>query len=320
MTGTPATNLNREKIQQLLSRIGVESMEDVNQNIEAVEYNWQKSHYFTNEQLKRLVSRANICATEISGRFSNLYQSEFETRAVSVSQHFADELHRETSVDDYCLAFGTENQPPCGYVNMPSRTAVAWASQLLGSLEIEEDPSANLSQLEESLVLDVASLLIGAFFRSYIGLSLHPIGGIVRSKVPLEFQSTDELCKITVSITEVDSKKTSQAQLCIFCDKLKSIVSTSSQTDEQFSAEDLSRALRNHLNQMPLSVTARLASVELSFEDVMGLEVNDILLLNKGGDEHIEVIVEDRRLFSGMCAKSAGRYAVVITERIGGTT
>ena len=114
MTSTTATNLNPEKIRQLLAGVGVESMEDARQNIEAVEYNWQKSHYFTNDQLKRLTSRANICAAEVSAKFDTLYQSEFETRAASVSQHFADELHRQTSVDDYCLAFGTEQTPPCG--------------------------------------------------------------------------------------------------------------------------------------------------------------------------------------------------------------
>ncbi len=315
MTSTTATNLGPEKIRQLLASVGVESMEDARQNIEAVEYNWQKSHYFTNDQLKRLASRANICAAEVSGKFDTLYQSEFETRAASVSQHFADELHRQTSVDDYCLAFGTEHTLPYGYINMPSKTAVRWATQLLGSSENEEEPNANLSQLEESLLLDVAAVLVGAFFKSYIGRTLQPTGGIVRSKVPIVLQNIDELCKITINLKEVESKKSSEAHLCIFCEKLKSIVSTSTQADEDVSANDISNAMLKNLHQMSLSVTAQLASVELTFRDVMGLEVNDILMLNKGADEPIEVIVEDRPLFHGRVAKSAGRYAVVITQR-----
>jgi len=315
MTTTTAPNLNPERIRQLLAGVGVESMEDARQNIEAVEYNWQKSHYFTNEQLKRLASRANICAAEISGKFNNLYQSKFETKAAALSQHFADELHRQTSVDDYCLAFGIENELPCGYINMPAKTAVAWATKLLGSAQNEQEANPNLSQLEESLLLDVASVLVGTFFKSYIGLTLHLTTGIVRSKVPLELQNIDELCNITINIKEVDSQNNAQAHLCIFCEKLKSIVSTSTQADEDCIANDISKTMLNHLRQMPLAVTACLTSVELTFSDVMNLQVDDILLLNKGAGEPIEVIVEDRTFFNGRCAKSAGRYAVIITEK-----
>ncbi|MBA7704125.1 hypothetical protein ES703_112925 [subsurface metagenome] len=69
---------------------------------------------------------------------------------------------------------------------------------------------------------------------------------------------------------------------------------------------------------MSVFVTAQLASTVLTFDEMMSLQVDDILLLDKAIDKPAEVMVNDQMAFSGRPAKSAGRYAVVITERIGG--
>jgi flagellar motor switch protein FliM len=47
----------------------------------------------------------------------------------------------------------------------------------------------------------------------------------------------------------------------------------------------------------------------------MGLRPGDILLLDKKVDEPVELIIQGQTFFRGRPAKSAGRYAVVITEQ-----
>ncbi len=66
---------------------------------------------------------------------------------------------------------------------------------------------------------------------------------------------------------------------------------------------------------LSVSVTAQLASTVLTFEEIMGLGVDDILLLDKRTNEPVELIVKGRTVFRGRPAKSDGRYAVVITEK-----
>jgi flagellar motor switch/type III secretory pathway protein FliN len=68
------------------------------------------------------------------------------------------------------------------------------------------------------------------------------------------------------------------------------------------------------MQQIPVPITVQLASAAIGFEEIISLQVDDILLLDKKVDEPVELIVEGKRFLRGRPAKSAGRYAVVITE------
>ena len=57
MSSAEIRNLSREKIQQIIAAIGVESEEDTKYNIDAYEYNWNQPRSFDKEQLKLLVDR-----------------------------------------------------------------------------------------------------------------------------------------------------------------------------------------------------------------------------------------------------------------------
>ena len=69
-----------------------------------------------------------------------------------------------------------------------------------------------------------------------------------------------------------------------------------------------------HLQQMPVTVPARLASTTLTFQEVLDLGPGDILLLDKPVDGPAELIIDGRTVFRGRPAQSQGRYAVVILE------
>ncbi len=79
--------------------------------------------------------------------------------------------------------------------------------------------------------------------------------------------------------------------------------------------DELSRLLMEHVHQMPVSVTARLASTRLSFEEVLDLASGDVLLIDKPLDEPVELIINNQTVFRGRPAQSTGQYAVFITER-----
>jgi flagellar motor switch protein FliM len=65
---------------------------------------------------------------------------------------------------------------------------------------------------------------------------------------------------------------------------------------------------------MPVFITGKLASAVLTFEEIMDLQPDDILLLDKKVDQPAELIVGDRTVYYGSPAKSAGKYAVAITN------
>jgi len=316
MSSAINNNLSRKKLQQLLAAIGSRPTEDTTQ-IETTEYDWHQPHYFSSSQLSKLDDFAEKTAVMIAKKFTDLCHSNFNVTIASTMQHFANELLGQTSESkkyDYHLAFGSDPNQPCGIVSIPSQTATILVTQLLGDSESEQDSNKALSQLEEALLLDLASAIVEIFSGSYDNYDFRPTGNIVKGQLPLELQGTEELCKFTFNVKKADSENTSETELLIFCETLDPIAGKTAQAADGFSAEDISKAILDRLQEMSVSVTAQLGSAMLAFEELMSLQVNDILLLDKGIDEPIELIAEGRTLFHGQAAKSAGKYAVVITE------
>ncbi len=308
-----ANNLSNEKIKQLLSAVGSGPMEDTT-GIEATEYNWNQPHYFDTKQYK-LDNFTKKVAKAMTVKFADFCHSEFDVTVVSTKQHFAAEFvgqAMESGQNDYYLAFGTDQEHPCGLISIPIKTAFIWATQLLGDPELEENSGRDLSQLEESLLLDLLSALIEAFSQNI--WDFQPAKNIVRGLFPFELKGTEELCEITLDIKKKNQESGSEAYILILGSKLESVVGKAAETVGGFSAEDISKAILGHMQQIPICITAQLASTVLTLEEIMSLEVGDILLLDKKVNESIELVVSGQTAFRGRPAKSEGKHAVLITE------
>ncbi len=316
MSSRDTNNLSKEKIQQLLAAVGAKPTEDAEQ-IETTDYNWHEPHCFNSEQLGRLESFTRKVALKAAEKLAGSHNSKFDVTVVSTTQHFADELLDQLSGNeqgDYYIPFGVNQERLSGLVGIPDQTAFIWATQLLGDSKPEEDSKKDLSQLEESLLLDLASGLVDAFSSPYSTCEFRPAGSIIKGQWPLDLQGTDELCKISFEAKKADSEDSSGAYFLITCEKLLPIVTKAAQGAGDFSDEDISNAILEHLNEMRVSAMAQLASTVLTFEEMMNLQVDDILLLDRRIDEPVELIVDDLTICYGWPSKSSGQYALVITE------
>ncbi|MHC4531360.1 MAG: FliM/FliN family flagellar motor switch protein [Planctomycetota bacterium] len=308
--------MSREKIQQILASIGSQVV-DENDKVEAAEYNWLQPHCFSSKQLKKLDSFTEKALQGCAEKFAQLYNNDFNVTITSTTQHFAYEFAApEKAQNDYYLTIDTEGQT-FGLVGIPSQTAIIWATQLLGDSKAAEDTDRDLSQLEQSLLFDIASGIIKALSDSYDNYDLHPAGEVVRGQQYIELKGTEELCKITFSVKEADSENASEAYFLILCDKLKPVVGQNVQAGKDSSSETIAKAMLGHVHRFPVSVTAQLASTVLTFEEIMSLQVDDVLLLDKGVKEPAELIVEGQTIFRGQPVKADNNHAVVITELCG---
>jgi flagellar motor switch protein FliM len=316
MSDASANSLSREKIQQLLAAVGSGPKEDTTQT-EAAEYDWRQPHYFSSAQLKRLDDLTKEAAKEMAEKFAKFCNNEFDVTVVSTTEHFAAQLRAgdlERKRANYYLPFGSAPDHPDGLISIPAQTAFVWATQLLGDSESEEDSGRDLSKLEESLLLDIASALLDAFSSSCENCDFQPDESFITRPLPLELQGTEALCKITFQVRKSDRENSSEAHILILCDKLQTMLGKTVQAVHKSSAGDNSKAILDRMQQMPVSVTARLASAMLTFEEIVNLRPFDYLLLGKRIDEPIDLIVDNRVICHGWPAKSDGRYAVIITE------
>ena len=316
MSARVTKSMSRGKIEQLLMAIGSEPKEDAAQ-VDAAQYNWQEPHYFNKEQLVKLDNFADTVASAMAKKFAKFCRSEFKVTISSTSQHYANEILSQLSEGerrDYYLPFGISQKHMCGLIGIPGQTAVNWATQLLGDSESDKDPGRDLSQLEESLLLDLASTLVELFSGPDKSLNFQAAQNIVRGQWPLEAEGTEEICKISFEVKKAGSEKSSEAYFLIMCSELTPITGSTAQDSGGLSAKDIPKVILGHLQEMPVLITSQLASVVLSFEELMNLQADDILLLDKKVDQPVELIVDGRTVYYGRPAKSAGKYAVAITN------
>jgi flagellar motor switch protein FliM len=307
---------NQRKMQQLLMAVAAGPLEDT-VGAAATEYNWNEPHYFNREQINTLDDFTKRTGKKIAQKFGNLCNADFDVSINSVAQHFAIELMNQaldSNQNDYYLAFGADENNPCGFISIPMATAFVWATQLLGDTKSEEIPDRDFSQLEESLVFDVATAIVEAISESNTACDFVSAKDIVRRLLPLELEGTEELCRITFTLKRADSKDADnlgEAHLLMLCNKLEPIVGKADRVEE-FSAQDISKTVLAHLQHTSVSVTARLACTSLAFEQIMDLRIGDVLLLDKTIDEPVELIVEGQTMFYGRPAQSGRKYAVMI--------
>ncbi|MHC4455528.1 MAG: FliM/FliN family flagellar motor switch protein [Planctomycetota bacterium] len=319
MSNTFINNMSREKLQSLLAKaVGSKQAEDTTQT-DATEYNWRQPHYFNREQLNKLeglVKRAEAVLTE---KLTDIYHSDFNVTISSTEQHFAEEFLTPPSDEqkDYYISFGIESEQPCGFIKIPVQTAVIWVTQLLGDSASEKDSNRNLTKLEESFLPDIASIFVGSLSDSIANFNTKASGDVIRGHLPFELQGSEELFEIIFGIAKSDTEGADQADqvhVFILCSKLDSVIEKPRRAGRKISADDISSAILGHLQEMPISMIAHLGSAVLSFEEIMSLGVDDILLVDKRIDEPIKINVEDEVFLYGRPAKSTGKYAVVITE------
>jgi flagellar motor switch protein FliM len=137
---------------------------------------------------------------------------------------------------------------------------------------------------------------------------------LVKQRWPLEIQNTEELCKICLNIKKQDSENVSTAYFVIPCNKLNSVLGIKTHNTDNTNTNDTQRNILDHLGLTQVNVTAQLACSHLSFEDVMNLQINDIVVLERRVDEPIELMVGNRTVCYGWPGKCSGEYVLKITD------
>lgn len=317
MSSREINTLSRQRMQKLLGAVGSEPAEEAAQ-VDFVEYDWNDPHYFNAEQLAKLDGYAKRAAQAMAGRFSDLCRSRFDVKITAVTQHFAGEYLDKTKdgeQKDTFVLFGPAPERPCGFIGIPEKTAGAWARQLLGDSEPQDNSIRELSSLEESLLADLTSALIEAFCESEPAFNFSMTGNLTGEIPRLNLSATEELCKISFEVKKTQSEAVSAAYVVMPCGELAPVTGKAVRANNVFSSNEISKAIAEHLQGMTVSVTAKLDTVTLTFEEVMNLQVNDMLLLDKTVDEPVELVLEGRSIFCGRPAKSSGKYAVLITSK-----
>jgi flagellar motor switch protein FliM len=316
MTGPSANHLGRAKIGQLLAAIGSTHAQDPAPPA-ATPYDWRDPHCFAANQQNRLVQALEHVAGRMAEIFRRSRGRACEVSLKSLTQHFAGDLCRRLELDqDYCLAFAPEKGPMCGFASIRPSTALAWVTWLLGDADAARDPNRALSALEESLLSDLLTALLGAFLAPLQAQHhLTPAGNLSKGQPTIQFELTEEICRMVFQIKSEGPGEPAELAVVVPAGRLAVLAGKPAvAAPAKVAPQELSRALMEHVQQLSVTVRATLASITLTFQEILDLAPGDILLLDKPVSGLAELTAEGCAVFRGRPVRAQGRCAVVLTE------
>lgn len=320
-----ASDLSKEKIRQLLLALGSGETTMQSPDIQAEEYNWNRPHPFSTTQIRKLNDFERRVSYVVAKKFAGVCNADFKVEVTSSTQRFSDDILAQvfaSEKDDYFLAFGTGPQEPFGFIKIPIDTAITWITKLLlGDPESEKKQDGDLSQLEESLLFDLAFSIVKAIPIAVPEYEHQSAEKIVRARIPLELKGTEEMSDIKFNFKKTDPanpdnpENMGEVNIYFFCDKLEPVVGKSDQDQGDTTQKDTSEAIVNSFKKMTVCASAQLGSSVLTFEQLMDLRIGDVLQLDTKTNEPIEMKLFGRTVFHGWPAKTGGKYAFVIKDK-----
>jgi flagellar motor switch protein FliM len=316
--GPSANHLGRARIGQLLAAVGSTQAQDpVPAPPEATPYDWRDPHSFNADQRNRLTQALDQIAARMAEIFSRSRGSPVEVALGALTQHFAGDWCRHVELDrDYCLTFAPDKGPSSGFVSISPQTALTWVTWLLGDSDSARDPNQAFSPLEESLLSDLLTAELEAFLTLLRATgSLRPTGALCKGQPSIQFELTEEVCRAVFEVKSPDAGEALEIAFLLPCSRLAALAGkTAAAAPPRMSPPELSKILMEHLQEMPVTVRAILASTTLRFQEILELAPGDILLLDKPVDGLADLIINGHPAYQGRPARSQGQHAIVILE------
>lgn len=313
MSNSSVDTLSRSKIRQLLSAVGSICSSQTENQPEVSAYDWRQPRIST-AQLAKLKAFAGTVAAECTKEFIRYCRCSMSVSSADVRPCLLDALkvhHSDNKSADYWIGFGPDAAQIFGWICIPMQSAFMWTSRILGDKGHIEELERSLSGLEQSLLLDIAGGLVQAFSRAF-GKNLVSHASFAPGPAAV-MKESDELYKIILDVQQPDNPDDkSSFYFVIGCDKLRPATGS---PDDTKTAASAAAMMREHIYNLPVTITVRLAQTSLCLKDVMDLQVNDVVLLGKRIEEPAEVVLRNQILFYGLPAQTGQHRAVVIAEK-----
>ena len=288
--------------------------------VETEEYNWLEPHHFDPEQMAMIEAFGKKLEESLTESFTNHCQGEFSTSLTSITQQFSLQLAEITAAErenSFFLPF-TADKKKSGFLNLAPEAAIALISHMLCDFDSSGDVGRKLSLLEESILMDIACVIIttlGEAFQETTTIDIQPARNLVNGDWPLDIAETEHLTTFTLAVDHPEAPL--QVEFTILSKTIEPIAGIQPQTATPPSKQEMSNTIMQHAHKALVEVTARLCSTSIKLNDVMNLSTGDIVMLNKKTNEPLDVLLNQRDCFRAYPASASGKYAIVMTQATG---
>ncbi|MDD5133964.1 MAG: FliM/FliN family flagellar motor C-terminal domain-containing protein [Phycisphaerae bacterium] len=311
MKQAPKKNSGRKRLVNILAKMPACPQKDSDLT-NCKDYNWLEPHCFNSTHIQKINLFAGKLAEQIKTQLKKYYGQNFEVKFDSIGQFFDEQLKSETPSENYCLAFTDEAGSIFGYLDIPQATAVAWTRQLLGDSHNTEEQNPQLSSLEISLLHDIAAEVINSISLSIPQGKIKPQGCITKNLVAMKFSPGQEICKLTFNFTLKDSEKQFTFSYLVLCNHITNRVLADADTKPQITDAEIKEKIIQNIKNIKIPLNSMICKQLFSLDELLSLEVDDILIFDKKIDDPVNILANQRPIFSGTIAKNEGHYAVIV--------
>ncbi len=304
-----AAQQNDDMLRELLRGI-VGACPDVEENPDVRDYDFLQPHRFTPEHLERLDEFGQLAARMMTASLKKLLGPATEIKFLALAEEYA---QRQDAASPCFRIPITVAERVVAWLELPSPTALAWITQLLGGIVDDSiNQPRSLSSLESDLLVDISTKVLAAID----GASQESAGPAMELRpsvesLPVEVEIDEEVvefCRLTFQ--PVNPEAELSFALVVFSDVVEPIAGLA--RPEPLAPAETQADMREHIERVTVSVKARLDEVDLMLQDIALLSQGDVLMLGLRVGEPIDVITSGKKIMKGLPVQNTGRYGVQI--------
>lgn len=306
--------MTREKLQRLMAR--VQQSPPPPPPVQVQEFDWTCPHRFGAEARSMLEGLGRRVAVSVQKALNEQFNQPIEAQIKEIREHCACRLSQKITEGKeiiYVVGLRDENKQSIGCLLFTFENACILIAQMLNDPEAAIGQDGTFSALEDSILMDVASILVVPLddvLQEQIKLKVHLAGQPVRGDWVMRTRILEDLCELAFSVRfgeqEVLFSLVLESTLLDAYIGIKTPTATSSALS--------SVRILERLRGAPVSVCAQVSTDMIGLGDLAQLEPGDVLVLNKKVRTPMDVLLNGRPCFHAFPAEQKGKLALVITE------
>jgi flagellar motor switch/type III secretory pathway protein FliN len=255
-------------------------------------------------------------AVHIQKTIHVLCDDSADVSLADLEEHFTSEIFpvlNQERKNYFYLPIDQPEKGRIGFLEFPFETCTKLLGWILKNPEAEIGSNGELSPLEESILMDVTGPVLDALiegFSQHGQIQLKPAQTLLKGDEMDRFDKIDDMCQLSFSVgSDSDPQRFSLYILDELLDPLVGIRSIDRSLETLRKMPDL---VINRIQDVPIDVSARLSDGMINLQDILMLQPDDVVLLNRKVSMTADVLVNGKHCFDAWPARHAGRSAIVI--------
>ena len=275
---------------------------------------WTVPHHFTEEARTQLDDLSNKLGLHLQNTLHELYE-DAAISCTGMSEHFTAALFAliQQERKAYYYLPVVSGHELVGLLEMPYETCSRLIALMLKNPQAEIGSGGELSSLEESILMDIAGPMAESVIAGLVQYgckSLAAAETLVKGDALERFPDIDDMCQL--SFEAPCSSGTLEWSLYLLNTLIDPLVGSATVDRSPETLRKMPERIIERLHDVSMQVTVRLSEAMIDLQDVLMLEKNDVLVLERDVSMPADVLVNGRACFNAWPARHHGYGAVVM--------